>query len=136
LEHRISVKRFVSLQFLNLRQLVGLLGRGISPSQGRYLTQTPMPWVGFEPTIPAFERANTFHVTERAAIVIGNLAILQKSVVIFTPWLLYSGEELSVFSGQRAEWTPESVWPWWLRDITIPAGKQISVSQSVAQSLY
>jgi hypothetical protein len=27
----------ISLQFLNLRQSVGLLGRGISPSQGRYL---------------------------------------------------------------------------------------------------
>jgi hypothetical protein len=40
LEHRASVKRFVSLQFLNLRHLVGLLGRVISPSQGRYLTQT------------------------------------------------------------------------------------------------
>jgi hypothetical protein len=37
LEHRASVKRFVSIQFLNLRQSVGLLGRGISPSQGRYL---------------------------------------------------------------------------------------------------
>jgi hypothetical protein len=37
LEHRASVKRFVSLQFLNLRQSVGLLGRGISPSQGRYV---------------------------------------------------------------------------------------------------
>jgi hypothetical protein len=34
------VNRFVSLQFLNLRQLVGLLGWDISPSQGRYLTQT------------------------------------------------------------------------------------------------
>jgi hypothetical protein len=40
LEYRISVKRFVSLQFLNLRQLVGLLVRGISPSQGRCVTQT------------------------------------------------------------------------------------------------
>jgi hypothetical protein len=40
LEHRASVKRFVSLQFLNLRLSVGLLGRGISPTQGRYLTQT------------------------------------------------------------------------------------------------
>jgi hypothetical protein len=39
LEHRACVKRFFSLQFLNLRQSVGLLGRGISPSQGRYLTQ-------------------------------------------------------------------------------------------------
>jgi hypothetical protein len=40
LEHRASVKRFVSLQFLNLRQSVGLLARLISPSQGSYLTQT------------------------------------------------------------------------------------------------
>jgi hypothetical protein len=40
LEHSASVKRFVSLQFLNLRHSVGLLGRVISPSQGRYLTQT------------------------------------------------------------------------------------------------
>jgi hypothetical protein len=70
LEHRASVKRFVSLQFLNLRQSVGLLGREISPSQGRYLNrttktqkkrrQTSMPRVGFEPTIPVFERAKTF----------------------------------------------------------------------------
>jgi hypothetical protein len=29
----------VSVHFLNLRQAVGLLGRGISPPQGRYLTQ-------------------------------------------------------------------------------------------------
>jgi hypothetical protein len=34
---RESVKRFVSLQFLNLRQSVRLLGRGISPTQGGYL---------------------------------------------------------------------------------------------------
>jgi hypothetical protein len=61
LEHRTSVKRFISLHFLNLRQSVGLLGRGIRPSQGRYLTQTQnkrkqtsIPWVGFEPTIPAW----------------------------------------------------------------------------------
>jgi hypothetical protein len=37
LEYWASVKRFVSLQFLNLRQSTELLGRGISPSQGRYL---------------------------------------------------------------------------------------------------
>jgi hypothetical protein len=35
LEHRASMKRFVSFQFL--RQSVGLFGRGISSSQGRYL---------------------------------------------------------------------------------------------------
>jgi hypothetical protein len=40
LEQRATVKRFVSLQFLNLRRSVGFLGRVISPSQGRYLIQT------------------------------------------------------------------------------------------------
>jgi hypothetical protein len=39
LQHRASVKHFVSLQFLNLRQWLRRLGRGISPSQGRYLTK-------------------------------------------------------------------------------------------------
>jgi hypothetical protein len=34
------LERRVSLQFLNLRHSVGLLGRVIRPSQGRYLTQT------------------------------------------------------------------------------------------------
>jgi hypothetical protein len=78
LEHRASVKRFVSLQFLNLRRSVELFGRVISPSQGRYLTQTQnkhkqtsMLRVGFEPTIPAFERAKTVHGLDRAATVIG-----------------------------------------------------------------
>jgi hypothetical protein len=72
------VKCFVSLQFLNLRHSVGLPGRVISPLQGRYLTQTQnkhkqtsMPRVGFEPTIPAFERAKTVQALERAAAVIG-----------------------------------------------------------------
>jgi hypothetical protein len=37
LGRRASVKQFVSLQYLNLRQSVGLLGRGISPSESRYL---------------------------------------------------------------------------------------------------
>jgi hypothetical protein len=62
-----------------LRQSVGLLGRGISPSQGRYLTktqnkrtQTSMPWVGFEPTVPVFERAKTVHALDRSGTVIAS----------------------------------------------------------------
>jgi hypothetical protein len=60
---------------------VGLLGRGISPSQGRYLhtgqhkhiikAQTSMPQVRFEPTIQAFERVKTVHALDRAVTVIG-----------------------------------------------------------------
>jgi hypothetical protein len=81
LDHRASVKRFVSLHFLNLRHSVGLLGRGISPTQGRYLhteqhqqnkhTQTSMLRVRFESMIPLFERANTVHAIDRAVTVLG-----------------------------------------------------------------
>jgi hypothetical protein len=63
-------------------QSVGLLIRGISPSQGRYLhtgqykqnkrTQASMPQVGFEPTIPVFEWAKTFHYLDRTSTVIGS----------------------------------------------------------------
>jgi hypothetical protein len=40
LGHRASVKRFVSHQFLNLRQSVGLLGREISPRKAATYTNT------------------------------------------------------------------------------------------------
>jgi hypothetical protein len=73
-EHRTSVKRFVSPQFLNPRHSVGLR-RVIISSQGRYLThtQTSMPQVGFQPTIPAFERAKTVHALDRATTVTSEL---------------------------------------------------------------
>jgi hypothetical protein len=64
------------------RQLVGLVGRGISPPQGCYLhrttqtqnksRQTSMPRVGFEPTIPVFERTKIIHALDRATTVIGH----------------------------------------------------------------
>jgi hypothetical protein len=70
-------------------QSAGLLGRVISPSQGRYLNtgqhkhrinaytqQTSMPCVGFEPTILASERAKTVHALDRAATVIGHTLLL------------------------------------------------------------
>jgi hypothetical protein len=75
-----GIGRFLS--FLIDTQSVGLLGRGISLSQGRYLhteqykhrinTQTYMPRVGFEPIIPVFERAKTVHAIDRAATVTGS----------------------------------------------------------------
>jgi hypothetical protein len=33
-----------------------------------------MPWVGFEPTTPVFQRARTFHAPDRTATVIGLIA--------------------------------------------------------------
>jgi hypothetical protein len=78
LEHIASVKRFVSLQVFILRHSVRLLGRVISPPQGRCLTQaqnkhkrTSMPRVVFGPTIPAFQRVKTVHASDRTATVIG-----------------------------------------------------------------
>jgi hypothetical protein len=67
----VDLGRFFS--FLIYTPSVGLLGLVISPSQGRYIhtehkqnkrTQTSMPRMGLQPTIPEFERAKTVH-TER-----------------------------------------------------------------------
>jgi hypothetical protein len=38
---------------------------------GQHKIQISMPEVGFEPTIPAFERTKTVHVLDRTATVIG-----------------------------------------------------------------
>jgi hypothetical protein len=74
----VDLGRFLS--FLIYTQSIGLLERGISPSQGRYLhkeqhkqnkhTQKSLPRVGFEPTIPVIERAKAFDALDRASIVI------------------------------------------------------------------
>jgi hypothetical protein len=74
----VNLRRFLS--FLIYTQSVGLLGQGISPSEGRYLhteqhkqnKHRQMSRVGFEPTITVFERAKKVHVLGRAATVIGN----------------------------------------------------------------
>jgi hypothetical protein len=69
---------------LIILQMVGLLGRVISSSQGLYLnigqhkhrinsyTHQPfIPCVGFEPTISASERAKTVHALDRSVTVTG-----------------------------------------------------------------
>jgi hypothetical protein len=71
-----------AFQFHNPRQSIGLLGREISPSQGRYLhrttqtqnkrRQTSMPRVGFEPKIPVFASAKTVHALHREATVMAS----------------------------------------------------------------
>jgi hypothetical protein len=67
--------------FSFVKQSVELLGRGISPWQGRYphteqhkqnkRKQASMFRVGFKPTIPVFEWAKTVHALDCAATVIG-----------------------------------------------------------------
>jgi hypothetical protein len=77
LEQRASVKRFVSLQFLNPKTVGRTPWIGDQPvarplhiqAENKH-KQTSMSWVGFEPTIPAFERAKTVHPLDLAAAVI------------------------------------------------------------------
>jgi hypothetical protein len=85
----LALGHFFSFLILHT-QTVGLLGRGISPSQGRYLhteehkhRQTSMPSVGFEPTIPAFKRAKKVHALGRTATVIGTYKITGKLIVLY-----------------------------------------------------
>jgi hypothetical protein len=69
------------LSSLIYTQSVGLLGRGISPPQGRYLhtgqlkqnkrSHTFISREELEPTTPVFQRAKTAHALDRAATVIG-----------------------------------------------------------------
>jgi hypothetical protein len=82
LQSLLDLGRFFSPLIL-YTQSVGLLGRVMNPSQGRYLhteehkqnkrTQTSTPWVGFEPTIPAFERAKIVHALNSASTVFDNI---------------------------------------------------------------
>jgi hypothetical protein len=39
-----------------------------------------MPRLGFQPTIPVFERAKTVHALDRAAIVIGSLDFILRNL--------------------------------------------------------
>jgi hypothetical protein len=62
-----------------------------------------MPWVGFEPKFPAFERAKTVHALDRAATVIDiwklhnafyTTDVQTFSVIQFSSWgALYSGTQ-------------------------------------------
>jgi hypothetical protein len=69
-EHSASVKRFVSLQFLNLRQSVGLLYRGSARRKVATYTKQHKHTINV-PAIPVFQRAKTFYALDRAATAIG-----------------------------------------------------------------
>jgi hypothetical protein len=79
LEHKASVKRFVSFQFFN-PETVGRtplmtdepVTKPLPIQTQNKRTQSSMPRVGFEPLIPMFERAKTVHALDRVAIVIGH----------------------------------------------------------------
>jgi hypothetical protein len=62
-------------QFLNIYTTGRTPWMGNQPYTQNKRTQTSMPRVVFEPTIPAFERVKTVHALYRAATVIGILSL-------------------------------------------------------------
>jgi hypothetical protein len=83
LEHRASVKHLVSLQFLypeTVRRTPWMGDQSVArplPTQTQNKRrQTSVLWVGFELTIPVFERAKTVHVLDRAATVTGHWSLI------------------------------------------------------------
>jgi hypothetical protein len=54
-----------------------------------------MPWVGFEPTIPVFERAKTVHALDREATVISYTYITFKliSLIVYSHTLFHNAYE-------------------------------------------
>jgi hypothetical protein len=70
-------------------------------------TQTSIPWVGFEPTFPVFERAKTVRTLDRAATVIGRRWTYYLELILngrenprvtsFRTTIFLSGFELSTF---------------------------------------
>jgi hypothetical protein len=94
-----AIPRFVWLQCINVRQSIGVLWRGISPSQSCYLhrttqtqnkrRQTSMPWEGLEPMIPAFERAKACHALDRAVTVLGCISLRFVKYECFWYWKMF-----------------------------------------------
>jgi hypothetical protein len=118
-------------QFHNhFSQPVGLLGRVISPSQGRYLNtgqhkhrinaythKTSMMWVGFKPTTPASERAKTVHALDRPAIVTGSLNVITLIQPRIMEWVwlepLMRRENFIPDFGRKM-WSEETNWGRWV----------------------
>jgi hypothetical protein len=87
-----SMKLSVALQILDLGQLVGLLGRVISSSQGLYLytntekrahntnTKHPCPEWAVEPTVPVSTLAKTVHALDRSAAVTGTVDLFLQNL--------------------------------------------------------
>jgi hypothetical protein len=71
-----------------------------------YTHQTSMPCVGFEPTIPASERAKTVHALDRSSTVTGNITSMVSWNVM--PWSLVAGLDAACFSEALLYGAPSS----------------------------
>jgi hypothetical protein len=134
----VDLGRFFS--FLIYTQSVELPERGISQSQGRYLhteqhkqnkrTQISMPRVGFEPTIPVFERTKTVHALGRAATVVSQLEAYR---YVNQDWT-YEGarandglsESEMIHGLKRRSWYAYEEWKDWVCGIDTGGGGHVS----------
>jgi hypothetical protein len=107
------------LNFLILYTVGRLLGRGISQSQGRYLhtwqhkqnkyTHTSVTQMGFEPTMPLFQRVKTVCVLDRSAAVIGRWQIYWTSFIVSIVILNFFSETVHTL---RQLWPKyDRLWP-------------------------
>jgi hypothetical protein len=136
----VDLGRFFS--FLIYTQSVGLLGRGISTSQCRYLhteqrkykinahRHPSMPQVGFEPTIPVFERAKTVHVFVRPRGHCDRPSTLYKTEIE-----LY--QNYKKFAEHEGKWClPRSVYLVVICIFRVPQCVYMLNIQGVSQSVY
>jgi hypothetical protein len=62
-------------------------------------TQTSMPWVGIEPTIPVFEQTKTVHTLDHPVTVIGRVSVSWLIDFLVTWWQCWSCVIWELWSG-------------------------------------
>jgi hypothetical protein len=66
------------------------------PNTNTKRKQTSMPSVGWEPTVPVFERAKIFHASERTATMIGAVTLLTAICRTLTSSGAHSGPSIGL----------------------------------------
>jgi hypothetical protein len=79
--------RWDSLYGVSARRKASTYTQSNTNTELTHTIQTSMTWVGFEPMIPAFERAKIVHALDRGATVIGTWNFPTKNFV----WIQYHG---------------------------------------------
>jgi hypothetical protein len=110
-----------------------------------HTTQTSMPLVGFEPTVPAFERAKTVHALHRTTTILGsecidpgalNVGISWMWVVNFTLRRLYLRGNNPWYPLDRGRVGPRTGLDDVEREKSCPYRDRLLVRLALSQSLY
>jgi hypothetical protein len=84
---------------------------GLARRKATTYTQETLLWVGFEPTIPAFERAETVHALDRAATVIGVYLFIPPNFFVFSAVRVVWEDSRRLFRGfsPQANYTDRAI---------------------------